>query len=287
MSIASASGRRHRPDRASLVRRYFLLCLFAVPWIVVPFWLLLVNSFKTQGDANVLSLAWPRTWNAGPNYSTVINQGNYFTGLLNSLYVAIPTLLIVLLFGSMAAWAYARSKSVSMRAAFYISTLSIILPPAVIPTIYVLTKLGVNGSRTGYILAMSGGRLGLVIFLATGFLRGISPAFEEAAQIDGASKWQIYLHVILPMLRPVLFTGAVIVVISVWNDFFLALYLIQDSAKNTLPLTLYNFASSGTQGLRWNLVFAHVVLTSLPLLLIYLVLQRRILSGLTEGGVTG
>jgi raffinose/stachyose/melibiose transport system permease protein len=273
--------------RGTAIRRYVLLSLFAVPWILVPFWLLLVNSFKSQGDASVLSLAWPKSWHAAANYGTVIREGSYFLSLGNSAAVAVPTLLLVLLFGSMAAWAYARSESISMRVAYYATTLSIILPPAVIPTIYVLSQLGINGSRTGYILAMAGGRLGVLVFLATGFIRGIPIEFEEAAQLDGAGRWQIYTRIILPSLRPVLFTGAVIMIISVWNDFFFALYLIQGSAKATLPLSLYTFASAGTEGLRWNLVFAHVVLTSLPMLVAYLLLQRRILSGLTEGGVTG
>ncbi|WOX14184.1 hypothetical protein [Streptomyces sp. N50] len=89
------------------------------------------------------------------------------------------------------------------------------------------------------------------------------------------------------MLTPVLFTGAVMLIISVWNDFSSAPSLPRGSRTATLPLTLYSFASSSTHGVSWNLVFAHVVLTSLPLVLVYLVLQRRVLAGLTEGGVTG
>ncbi|MER5757078.1 carbohydrate ABC transporter permease [Streptomyces sp. NPDC002088] len=267
--------------------RYLFLTLFAIPWIAVPFWLLIVNSFKTQGDSSVLSLSWPEHWNAGANYRTVIEQGSYFLGLRNSLLLAAPTILAVLLLGSMAAWSYGRSGSRALRLAYYTSALSIVLPPAIIPTIYVLTQLGLNGTQFGYMLVIAGTRLGVVIFLTTGFVRTLPHDFEEAAQLDGANKWQIYWRIVLPMLTPVLFTGAVMLIISVWNDFYFALFLLRGSERATLPLTLYQFASTSTHGVAWNLVFAHVVLTSLPLILIYVVLQRRVLSGLTEGGVTG
>ncbi|MBR7826969.1 carbohydrate ABC transporter permease [Actinospica sp. MGRD01-02] len=275
-----------RPEKRPWLR-YGLLGLFAVPWIGIPLWMLLVNSFKTQGDASVLSLGLPSHWNLVGNYRTVIDQGSYFTGLGNSLLIAIPTILAVLLLGSMAAWSYARSRSRSLRVAYYCTTLSIVLPPAIIPTVYVLTQLGLNGSRLGYMLTIAGTRLGVVVFLATGFIRTLPVDFEEAAALDGAGKWQIYRRMILPLLAPVLVTASVMLIISVWNDFFFALFLLPNTNESTLPLTLYQFASTSTHGVAWNLVFAHVVLSSLPLLIAYVFLQRRVLSGLTEGGVTG
>ncbi|HTR95445.1 MAG TPA: carbohydrate ABC transporter permease [Trebonia sp.] len=279
-------GTRRRP-RLRTGLRYTLLSLFALPWIVVPFWTLLVNSFKSDSESGVLSLGWPKQWSAGANYSTVIHQGTYFAGLENSLLVGVPTILAVLLFGSMAAWAYARSGSRSLRFAYYASSLSILLPPAIIPTVYILTHLGLNGSRAGYMLTIAGTRLGVVIFLATGFIRSLPSDYEEAAQIDGASKWQVYWRMILPLLAPVLFTGGILLVINVWNDFFFALFLLQGQSRATLPLTLFQFASSSLMSVRWNLVFAHVILSSLPLMIVYILLQRRVLSGLTEGGTTG
>jgi raffinose/stachyose/melibiose transport system permease protein len=105
--------------------------------------------------------------------------------------------------------------------------------------------------------------------------------------MDGANKWQIYWKIILPLLRPVLFTSAIMLCISVWNDFFFALFLLPGQAQATLPLTLYRFASTSTNGIAWNLVFADVVLTGLPLFLAYLFMQRRVLAGLTDGSVTG
>jgi raffinose/stachyose/melibiose transport system permease protein len=266
--------------------RLSALTIFGLFWIVLPFWFLLVNSFKTEGAASVLSLSWPSPWNLVNNYRTVIEQG-FFRGLSNSLIVAVPTILAVLLLGSMAAWIYARSRRRSLKFAYYLSILSILLPPGVIPTVYLLTQLHLNGSRLGYMLALAGTRLGIVIFMTTGFISAIPPYIEEAAYIDGASRIQVYRHVILPMIRPVLFVGAVFLAISVWNEFFLSIYLLPGQGQSTLPLTLYQFASSSQFTLRWNLVFAFVVLSNLPLLIMYVIFQRRVIGGLTEGALNG
>jgi raffinose/stachyose/melibiose transport system permease protein len=262
------------------------LTIFGLFWIVLPFWFLLVNSFKTQGGASVLSLSWPTHWNVLNNYRTVIEQG-FFRGLSNSLIVAVPTIIAVLLLGSMAAWIYARSNRRSLKVAYYSSIMSILLPAGVIPTVYLLTQMHLDGSRPGYMLALAGTRLGIVIFMTTGFISSIPPDIEQAAYIDGASRVQVYRHIILPMIRPVLFVGAVFLAISVWNEFFLSIYLLPGQGQAPLPLTLYQFAAASQFTLRWNLVFAFVILSNLPLLIMYVIFQRRVIGGLTEGALTG
>lgn len=279
--------RRSTRQRWQGVLRYSLLTLFALPWVGVPIWLILVNSFKTEGEAALLSLSLPSDWAMVDNYKAVIVDGNYLTGLRNSLLVAVPTVLVVLFLGSLASWAYARSTSRSTQVFFYLTSLSILLPPAIIPTIYLLNSLQLDGSIAGYALMMMGTRMGLVVFLTTGFVRGLPVELEEAAAIDGASRIRTYFSVLLPILRPILLTGGVLMVIVVWNDFFFGQLLLKTSANATLPLTLYAFASASVSGLSWNLVFAHLVMTSAPLVLLYLVAQRQILSGLTEGGLKG
>lgn len=276
-----------RKTRSLSALRYAGLCLFAVPWIALPLWMIIVNSFKTEGEASVPSVKWPTHWAVGDNFSTVFHQGHYLVGLRNSMLVAVPTIIVVLLLGSMAAWSYARSQSRSLKFTYYATSLSIVLPPAIIPTVFVLQHLNLNGGAAGYMLTVAGTRLGIVIFLVTGFIRALPLDMEEAAKIDGASHWQIYTRIVLPMLSPILFVGGIILVISIWNDFYFALFLLQGPSNATLPLTLYQFATSSTVSIRWNLVFTHVLLTSLPLILTYLVLQRRVLAGLTEGGVKG
>lgn len=267
--------------------KYAALTLFAIPWVVMPLWMVLVNAMKPQGEAQALSLGLPQTWAIGDNFGTVFDEGHYLTGLRNSVLVTIPAILVVLLLGSMAAWAFARTRARWLRAAYYLTTLSVLLPPAIIPSIYLLRELSLDGTRLGYALVTIAARIGLVIFLTTGFVRALPAELEDAAAVDGASPLQAYRRIVLPLLKPVLLVGGVILMITIWNDFFFALFLIQGEGSATLPLTLFQFASSTVDTLSWNLVFAHVVMTSLPLLVVYLFVQRRVLSGLTEGAVKG
>lgn len=279
-SISKTSRRLIRP---------IVLLLVALPWVVLPLWLLLVNSAKPLSEASSLSLSLPAKWALGDNYSTVLGEGHYGRALTNSLLVIVPTLVVVVVLGSMAAWAYARSSSLPMKIAYSLTVLSILLPPAILPTVYELQTLHIDGTRLGYFLVMTGTRIGTVVFLATGFIKALPRDLEEAALTDGANRLQVYRIIILPLLVPVLLVGCVILIISTWNDFFFASFLLQGSERATLPLALYQFASASTDvnAMRWNLIFAHIVLTSLPLILLYLLVQRRVVGGLSEGGIKG
>lgn len=269
--------------------KYAALTLFAVPWVLLPLWLMVVNSFKPLSEATRLSISLPEQWTIAENYMTVIERGNYSTALQNSLLITLPTILIVLLLGAAAAWAYARSRSKVLRVTYYIAMLSILLPPALLPTIFLLQRLDLDGTRLGYLLVTIGTRLGIIVFLTTGFIRVLNSEYEEAAQIDGASKLQIFRHIVLPLVMPTLFVGAILLMIGVWNEFFFASFLMPRNEQATLPLALFRFSSTGAQfaGLNWNLIFAHVVITSLPLLIVYVFAQNRIISSLASGGVKG
>ncbi len=204
-----------------------------------------------------------------------------------SLLVSIPTIVAVVLIGAAAAWGFGRSRSKVMQFGYYVIALSILIPPSLIPTIYLLRDLRLDGSTLGYILVLIGTRMGVVVFLATGFVRATPTDIEDAACMDGANRLQIFFLIMLPLLAPVLFVGSVILLISVWGDFFFATFLLPGTARATLPLALYSFATSSVQSFRWNLVFAHVVMSSLPLIIAYAFIQRRVISGLTEGALKG
>ncbi len=269
------------------VLKYLLLALFAIPWVLVPIWMVVVNSAKPAGEAAELGLGLPEQWAIADNFAIVLDEGRYLPGLVNSLTIAVPVVLVVLLLGSAAAWAYGRSRSRWLQASYFVMGLSILIPPSIIPTVHLLRTLSLDGGSFGYLLTMTGSRMGIVVFLATGFVRALPRDLEDAASIDGASRPQIFVRILLPLLRPVLFVGAVILVINVWNDFFFALFLLHGSENATLPLTLFQFASGTLQSLNWNLVFAHVLLTTLPLVAMYVVAQKRVLAGLTEGALKG
>ena len=269
------------------ILRYTGLSLFAIPWIIVPIWLVLVNSFKTSGEAAIPTLALPMTWNIVENYLTVWTKGAYPRALLNNILVALPVIAAVVLAGSAAAWAFGRSKSGTMQVGYYVISMTILISPALIPTILLLQQLQLNGSMIGYILVMIGTRLGVVVFLATGFIRTLPTDLEDAALIDGASAFQTYYMIVLPLLAPILFTGSIILVISVWSDFFFASFLLQGRASETLSLSLYSFAATTAYSVNWSLVFTHVTMVSLPTFIAYAFMQKRILGGLTDGAIKG
>jgi len=280
-----------RSSRPSIIVtvKYTALALFALLWVILPLWLLVVNSFKPLSEAGSLSISLPQTWQIIENYTTVIERGNFLRGLGNSLVIAAPTIITVLLLGAAAAWAYARSKSTLLKVTYYVATLTLLLPPALLPTIFLLKNLGIDGTRIGYLLVTIGTRLGGMVFLTTGFIRSLPIDFEEAASIDGASKIQIFIRIILPLVAPILFVNAILLMIGVWNEFFFASFLMPRNELMTLPLALYRFSQTRAtfSAQNWHLIFAHVVLTSLPLLLIYVFGQRRIISNLAASGVKG
>src|SRR5687767_3915903 len=130
--------------RAIWIVKYSLLTLLVIPLVILPMWIMIVSSFKTLSEASELSISLPRQWAIVENYSTVIEKGNYLTGLRNSLLITLPSILLVLLLGSAAAWAYARSRSTPLKVAYYITALSLLLPPALLPTIFELQLLNLD-----------------------------------------------------------------------------------------------------------------------------------------------
>lgn len=267
--------------------KYALISVFCVPWVLIPVWLMIVNSMKGQGEAAQLSLRLPEDFKLWENYSEVIVEGNYLSALGSSLLVTVPAIAICLLFGVMSAWIYGRRDGRFLRVMYFTTSISILVPPAIIPTIYLLRLMDLDGQPLGYVLFMAATRIGIIVFLATGFVRGVSADIEEAAAIDGASLVRTFFQIVVPLLSGVMFVGGVLLVILIWNDFFFASLMLRSAEDATLPITLFRVASSSTEGLKWNLVFAHVILTSLPLVVVYFFAQRKVLAGLTEGGVKG
>jgi raffinose/stachyose/melibiose transport system permease protein len=275
-----------RVHPAASVARVLTLALLAFILVGVPLWMVVVNSFKSQSEAAQLSLALPTAFEAAANYGEVFDKGKYLPSFLSSVLVTGASVAALLAIGAPAAWAFARSKSRAMRAAYSIGIVGVILPPAVVPMVFVMRLVGLQGTQLALILFTLGLRVSLVIFLMTGFARGLPHELEEAAAVDGASRLRTFVSVVRPLMSPVLSTVFVIVTVLTWNDFFGPLFLLKgDNA--TLPVGLYRLSSGIAQATAWNYVFAHVVLVSLPLILVYAFVQRRIVEGVTAGAIRG
>jgi raffinose/stachyose/melibiose transport system permease protein len=277
------SPRRRRQVRTGL--KYAVLSVVAGLTVLLPLWIVLVNSAKPQGEANELGVGLPSEWKIGANYGQVYNEGRVLQGLQNTLIVAIPSLLGILLFGSFAAWIFARGRSRVIRGLYYLSILGILVPPAIVGSVLVLRWYGIYGSYLGLNLFYMGIFLSFAIFFITGFIKTIPFELEESARIDGAGPIRIFRKVILPLLTPILATTFIVLLLFLWNDFIYPFYILTNSSQRTLTLGLYNFVSGSQYETRWNLVFADVVLVSLPLVLVYFFAQRRVMSGLMGGAV--
>jgi raffinose/stachyose/melibiose transport system permease protein len=252
--------------------------------IGVPLWLVVATAGKSQGEALNPNLALPQHWQLLANLRAVWTDGDVPAAFFGSLLIVVPTVAGVLTFGSMAAWVLAR-RATRLNALLYAFAISgIVLPPAVVTVVLLLRQLGLAGTAIGMIGVYMGIYMSTVIFFVTGFVRTIPSSLEEAAQIDGAGAFLVFRRVVLPMLRPVLATATILICLYVWNDVFYAFFVI-GGRLDTLPLNLFRVASAGLYLNNWHLIFAYVILMSLPLVVVFAVAQRRIIAGITSGAV--
>ncbi|MFC7529786.1 carbohydrate ABC transporter permease [Actinoplanes sp. GCM10030250] len=258
--------------------------LLALLVLGLPLWLVVATAGKSQGEALTPDLSPPSDWQLLANLGQVWTEGRVPAAFLGSLLIVVPTVLIALVVGSMAAWVLARRSSRWTAVCYAFAISGIVLPPAVVTVVLLLRQLGLAGTVTGMIGVYLGIYMSTVIFFVTGFVRTIPTSVEEAARIDGAGPMLVFRRVVLPMLRPVLATVTILVCLYVWNDVFYAFFVV-GGRMDTLPLNLFQVASAGLYLNNWHLIFAYVVLMSLPLLAVLAVAQRQLISGITSGAV--
>lgn len=252
--------------------------------IGIPLWLVVVTAAKPQGEALNPNLSLPDQWQLLSNLREVWTDGAVPAAFAGSLLVVVPTVAGVLTFGSMAAWVLARRVSRVTAVLYALAISGIILPPAVVTVVLLLRQLGLAGTAVGMIGVYMGIYMSTVVFFVTGFVRTVPPDLEEAAQIDGAGPLTVFRRIVLPMLRPVLATATILICLYVWNDVFYAFFVV-GGRLDTLPLNLFRVASAGLYLNNWHLIFAYVIVMSLPLVVVFAVAQRRIISGITSGAV--
>jgi raffinose/stachyose/melibiose transport system permease protein len=282
-TAAPAATARRRTRRRFPVQPVAAI-LVAVLVLGVPFWLVIATAAKTQAEALNPNLSPPSDWRLFDNFAQVFSDGRMVAGFFGSLLVMVPAVVGVLILGSMAAWVLGRRGGSPTAAIYALGISGIVLPPAVVTIVLLLRQLGLAGTALGMIGVYMGMYLSTVIFFVTGFVRTIPHELEEAARVDGAGPVRTFIRVILPLLRPVLATATILICLYIWNDVFYALFVI-GGRIDTLPLNLYQVASAGLYLQNWHLIFAYIILMSLPLLITFVVAQRRIISGITSGAV--
>jgi raffinose/stachyose/melibiose transport system permease protein len=260
------------------------LAIFACLIMVIPFYLIVTNSFKTKADASSMSAALPDALHL-ENFSTVISAGKLAASFFNSMLYASCSTIIGTLFAAMAAFVLSRDRSRFNRFLYFFMILGIAIPANYFTLTKVMQITDLINTKAGIILLYAAGQIPFGVFLIYGFLDTVPRELDEAAIMDGCAPLQLFFQIIVPMLTPVLVTAAVLSFLGAWSNFIMPLYYLNNSAHWPMTLSVYNFF--GQYQANWNLVSADILLTVLPVILVYLFAQRYILSGITAGAVKG
>ena len=279
-----AGGKRRWLSRTFI---YLVLLIFLVLYLA-PFVLILLNSFKTKKGIiqDPLQLIDPAGFTL-ENFTKAFEKMEFLRSFTNSLLVTCISVALIILFTSMAAYFFVRAPWKINRLIFYAMLAAMIVPFQVvmIPLVQIYGgMLGVLNHKTTLILMHVGFSVSLAVFIYHGFIKSNIPvSLEEAAMLDGCSKTQIFFHVVFPLLKPTTATIVVLNVLAIWNDYLLPSLVLTEKRNFTLPLSTYAFY--GTYTVDYGAIMAALVLTTLPVILLYLALQRQIISGVVAGAV--
>ncbi len=272
-----------RASRSSVLR--FVVLLVGAAIMVVPFAMMVATSFKDRSYVLTPDLVpddatldnYVRAW-------TSSGFGHYF---VNSVVVSVATVLLVLLFGSMMAYSFARFEFAGKRILFYAMVATLMIPGMMllIPQYFMARDLGVLDTKTGLVMFYVAGQLAFTTFLLRGFFAGIPRELDDAMLIDGANRLRIYWHLMLPLARPALATSAIFTFLGSWDEFVWAVTIIDSEENRTLPMAIQLF--QGQHGTSWGLVFAASTIAVIPVIAVFVVFQRYFVSGLQAGALKG
>jgi raffinose/stachyose/melibiose transport system permease protein len=254
-------------------------CLFPMLWVVA-------SSFKTQDTVFKDISLLPKEWHF-QNYYQAWNEGGFGRHFLNSLGYTVFVVVGIVIISSMAAYAFSRLKFPGRNVLFFMFLVAMMIPiPGSFVALYVLlNKLKLRNTEIGYILAMINVGLSTSIFLLKTFFDKTPRELEDAARIDGCSKLGIWWHVALPLAKPVLAVVVVFNALNVWNEYLLALLIFDDRLKMPLQVALQKF--QGEFVTNYPLLMAGLTITAVPIIILYLLMQKYIVKGVTQGAVVG
>jgi raffinose/stachyose/melibiose transport system permease protein len=285
-----------RPPRRPLtvrvfVRKYLLgiiAILASIFVFIVPFAFIVLIASKNAQEASLLQFSLPtQGWHFVENLIAVFQARDFILvrALINSTVLTVASVTIMVVFAAMVGYVLQRRASRWNHIVNFLVLAGLIVPPAVVPTIWVLQGLGLFKTMPGMILIEATFGLSFCILLFRAFVATIPRELDEAAIIDGAGPIRLFFTVVLPLLRPVMITCIVVQAVNVFNDFTGPLYFLPGDANATVQLTLYNFQSQNLS--QWNLLFMDILLITVPPLIMYIFFNRQIVAGMTSGAVKG
>lgn len=253
----------------------------------VPFYFVIVNALKDSKSASLLNLSWPKTVHIWNNITTVVKARNYMlaTAFKNSALLTVLSIVAIVIVCAMAGYVMQRRTDRATPWLNFLVLSGLIIPPAIVPTIWVLDGLHLFKTMTGLILVEVALGLPFSILLYKGFMSAIPREIDEAAIVDGCGGFKLFYRIILPLLQPVTATIIITSSVGIFNDFTNPLYFFPGAKNATVQLTLYNFQTQFVT--QWNLLFTNILLITIPPLLLFLIFNKRIVEGMTAGAVKG
>lgn len=268
------------------VRRYATETVMTLTGLVFAFPVYVLVNLSLRAPGDTTSPIAPTTAPTLANYADAWERAGLGPALVNSAVVTACSVAVVITLSALAAYPLARATARWSRWTFALFALGLLLPAqlGLVPLYRTVHDLGLLGSLWGLVLFYAGSQIPFGIFLYAGFLRTIPTEYEDAAALDGCGPLRTFVSVVFPLLRPVTGTIGVLNAIFVWNDFLTPLLYLSGSPRQTVPVAVFQFV--GQYVSQWQLVFAGLVISLLPILTVYFLLQRRVIQGFS-GGLKG
>jgi raffinose/stachyose/melibiose transport system permease protein len=265
----------------------FLAIVLSAVVFLVPFAFILLTAVKDRQQASLLDFSWPHQFLFVQNFLDVVRARDYMLiiAFINSTILTVASVAGMVVLAAMTAFVLQRKASKWNGLINGLVLAGLIVPPAVVPTIWVLQRLGLFRTMPGLILVEIAFGLSFCVLLFRAFIATIPRELDEAAVIDGAGPLRLFFRVVFPLLRSVVVTVVVVQSVVVFNDFTNPLYFLPGDQNATVQLTLYNFSSQFTS--QYNLLFMNILLITIPPLVMYLFFNRQIVAGMTAGAIKG
>lgn len=292
MAATTLAPPRPRPDeptaRVDWRSRYFtwfcasVLVVFAAVWLIPLLWAL-ITSFKTEGDVTVDPTSWwPSHWTVGA-YRSILSQGNITNWYLNSLLIAVVNVVLTVIVASMAGMAISQTRFRGRRIIFMVIAAGLFIPPQVLILPLFSEFNLVHGLNTYWAVALPAVPTSVAVFIFASFFSGIPTELRDSAHMDGAGWVRIYRQIYMPLTRPAVSAVAIFTFVWSWNNFLWPLLVMTNPRTMTLPVGLSQVSSA--YGIQYAQLMASAVLGALPLLVVFLLFQRRIVEGVATTGL--
>ncbi len=261
-----------------------IIGIFSATLFLAPFYLAVINSLKTQKGFLIDVIGLPGKYFTLKNYVEAFIKLNFLRSAMNSLLITVISILLIIIFASMAAWMLVRTKTKGSTFIFLLLSSALLIPfqAVMLPLIRIMGQLNLLNPG-GIVFMYLGFGAPLSVVLYHGFVKSVPVEIEEAAVIDGCNRFQIFWRVVFPLLKPITVTVSILNAMWIWNDFLLPQLVINKPEWQTIPLKMFYFFGQFSK--RWDLGLAGLIIAMLPIIIFYLAMQKHIIKGVMQGSI--